>query len=224
MKKKAIIVLAIVICLAAVIFAVSKTGDEAQQEPGKTVSVGDIIETTENTEEDEEPQETEPTEAEKKDPDKIVKVEIPLAFIDYKYQNDLDSFAEDNGYESAKLSRDKKTVTVEMRALSYDLYLTQVGITTIKTICDTFESENYPYVINLGEYNEDFSYVTLLVDSKGFKNATNVDELFEYVSNCCAYYLLQDNDSPDEFKIDICNKKNGKLLATRSYSKNNYLG
>ena len=127
------------------------------------------------------------------------------------------------GYESAEYTWNKKNVKITLRALSYDLYLAKTGIATISAICETFESEDYPYVVNLGEYEADFSYVTLLVNKKKFDKADNVDDLFTHVSNCCAYYLLQDNDSPKEYKIDICDEKTGELLDSRTYNKKDFL-
>ena len=226
MKKKIDTISVVIIGLAAVLFISAKdSGNE--DVTGADVSVSD----TENEKDSSKPTEKETekvteekeTEIEKKDPDKIVEFEIPVLFLDTKYQNDLDAFVKDNGYESATLSFNKKTVKIKLKALSYDIYLVKSGISTISAICETFESKDYPYVVNLGDYEDDFSYVTLLVNNKKFKKATNIDDLFTHVSNCCAYYLLQDNNSPDEYRIDICDNKTGELLATREYNKKDYL-
>ncbi len=233
MKKKIAIVLVVILCLAAVIFIASRDSED-EKIPDTTVSVSDVKEETkeDKTEKNEKEPETEKTterepysadEIEKKDPNEIVEFEIPLVFVDQKYQKNLNKYAKENGYESATLSWDKKKVKIRLKALSYDIYLTQTGISTIRAICETFESKDYPYVVNLGEYEDDFSYVTLLVNKKKFKKADNVDSLFTHVSNCCAYYLLQDNDSPNEYKIDICDEKTGKLLASKSYNKKDFL-
>ncbi len=218
MKKKIIIAVAVIAVLALVVAFTGK--DKENNKNSNGVSIGEVIKPTESTKAE---NETEKNEEENKDPDKIVKIELPLSFIEEKYQNDLDRFVEDNGYKSAKLKRDKKTVEIEMRALSYDIYLTGQGISTMRAICETFESKDYPYVKNLGEYESDFSFITLLVDGNEFKKSENIDNLFGYVANCCAYYLLQDKDAPEEFKIDICGVKNKKLLATRTYNLKDYL-
>lgn len=232
MKKRIVAVVIVVICLAAVIFIGGR--DKTEEKPDNKVSIGEIIETTkenqkeEKTTEKQTEKETEigsftPDEIEKKDPEKIVEFEIPVLFLDLKYQNDLNALVKDKGYESAEYTRNKKTVKIRLKALSYDLYLVKVGMETIKGICETFDSEDYPYVKNLGDYEDDFSHVTLLVSSKKFKKADNVDDLFSHVSNCCAYYLLQAEDSPNKYTIDICDVKTGKLLATREYNKKDFL-
>lgn len=223
MKKKIIIVLIVIVCLAAVIFVAGRNSDNGEK-PNNSVSIGEIINPTGDKDKNEEKETEKETEIQKKDPDKIVEFEIPVLFLEEKYQNNLGALARDKGYESATFSRNKKTVKIKLKALSYDLYLAQTGIATIRAICETFESKEYPYVKDLGEYEDDFSYVTLLVSGKKFKKADNVDLLFARVSNCCAYYLLQDNDSPNEYKIDICDEKTGKLLATKSFNKKDFLG
>ena len=233
MKKKIAIVLVVIICLAAVLFIsgrdsgkddapdVSTTSAEAETKKDKDkVTEKETEKVSETTTES---GSYSPDEVEKKDPDKLVEFELPTLFLDTKYQNNLDLFVKENGYESAEFSFNKKTVKVKLNALSYDIYLVKTGISTISAICETIESEDYPYVVNLGDYEDDFSYVTLLVNQKKFKKAKNADDLFTHVSNCCAYYLLQDSDSPNKYKIDICDEKTGELLATREYNKKDYL-
>ena len=136
----------------------------------------------------------------------------------------LDKFVKDKGYESAELSWNKKNVKIRLRALSYDIYLMKEGISTISAICEIIESKDYPYVVNLGEYEDDFSFVTILVNKKKFKKVNNADALFTYVSNCCAYYLLQDNDSPNEYKIEICDENTGEVLDSRTFNKKALVG
>ncbi len=244
MKKKVAIALVVIICIAA-IFAFGRSSGE-NKEPETTTTVTETTEksaekdknekeTQKDTEKEtektteKEPESTTdlgvftPDEVEKKDPNEIVEFEIPVLFLDAEYQNNLNKLKRDKGYESAEYTWNKKSVKITLKALSYDLYLVKTGISTISAICETFESEDYPYVLNLGEYSEDFSYVTLLVNKKKFQKADNVDDLFKHVSNCCAYYLLQDNDSPNEYKIDICDEKTGELLDSKTFNKKDFL-
>lgn len=232
MNKKLAIAIVVIICIVAVLFVTGRNSDEGK-EPQTTVS---SVDSTKETKKDESGKTQEkatktttenigfsPDEIEKKDPDEIVEFEIPVLFLDAEYQNNLNKLIRDKGYESAEYTWNKKNVKITLRALSYDLYLAKTGIATISAICETFESKDYPYVVNLGEYEADFSYVTLLVNKKKFDKADNVDDLFTHVSNCCAYYLLQDNDSPKEYKIDICDEKTGELLDSRTYNKKDFL-
>lgn len=229
MKKKVIIAIAVIIAVAAIVFAFGRSKEEKPDD--NRVSIGEIIETTtkkngkeEKTTERVTEKETEKeTEIKKKDPDKIVEFEIPLLFVEAEYQNNLKRLAKEKGYESATLSFDKKKVKIKLRSLSYDLYLMKTGISTMSAICETFESKDYPYVKNLGEYEDDFSHVTLLVNSKKYRNADNKDELFTHISNCCAYYLLQDNDSPNKYTIDICDEKTGTKIESRQFNKKDFL-
>lgn len=229
MKKKVIIAIAVIICVAAVVFASGKFSKK-DETPDNKVSIGEIIETTgkkdkaEKTTEKKTEKETEKeTEIKKKDPEKIVEFEIPVLFLEPEYQNNLKKLVREKGYESATYSWDKKNVVIKLRALSYDLYLIKTGLTTINAICETIESEDYPYVINMGEYEDDFSHVEILVDAAGYKKANNADDLFNHVSNCCAYYLLQDESSPDKYTIDICNEKTGTKIESRKFNKKDFL-
>ncbi len=225
MKKKVIIAVVVIIAVAAIVFAFGRKGEDKPDD--NRVSIGEIIETTTNKNGKEEKTTEKVTEKEtdkkKKDPDKIVNFEIPVLFLEAKYQNNLKALARDNGYESATYTRNKQCVKIKLKALSYDIYLVKIGIQTIKAICETFESKDYPYVKNLGEYEDDFSHVTLLVDSKKYMKADNKDDLFAHVSNCCAYYLLQDNDSSDKYTIDIRDEKTGSRIESRQFNKKDFL-
>ena len=152
MKKKVAIVLVVIICLVAVMLVAGRNSDE-DKEPQTTVSA---VEPTNKNDKDKPEKETEkatekvtektteattdigvftPDEIEKKDPDEIVEFEIPLVFLESKYQKNLDKFVKDKGYESAELSWNKKNVKIRLRALSYDIYLMKEGISTISAIC-----------------------------------------------------------------------------------------
>lgn len=229
MKKKAIIAIAVIIAIAAIVFFAGRSNKE--ETPDNNTSIAESVETTtekngkeeKNTEKLTEKETEKETEIEKKDPDKIVSFEMPVFFLDSKYQNDLKALVRDKGYESAVYTRNKQCVKIRLKALSYDLYLVRTGIYTMSAIGETFGSEEFPYVKNLGEYEDDFSYVTLLVDSKKYRSAENKDDLFRHISDCCAYYLLQDNDSPKNYTIEICDEKTGAKIETRKFNKNDYL-
>lgn len=227
MKKKVIIAVAVIICVAAVVFASGKFRKE--ETPDNKVSIGEIIETTtkKNNKEEKttkkEKEDEKETEIKHKDPEKIVEFEIPVLFLESQYQNNLKKFAREKGYESATYSFDKKRVVIRLKALSYDLYLIKTGIATISAICETIESEEFPYVKNLGEYEDDFSHVEMLVDSAAYREAENTDDLFAHVSNCCAYYLLQDKNGPDKYTIDICDEKTGAKIESKKFNKKDFL-
>ena len=229
MKKKIIIAVAVIICVIAVVFASGKFRKE--ETPDNRVSIGEIIETTtKKNVKEEKPanKETEKhsekeTEIKHKDPEKMVQFEIPVLFLDAKYQNNLKKLVRDNGYESATYSVDKKRVIIKLKALSYDLYLIKTGVATISAMCETIESEEFPYVKNLGEYEDDFSHVEILVDSSAYKKAENTNDLFNHISNCCAYYLLQDKNGPDKYTIDICDEKTGNKIESKKFNKNDFL-
>lgn len=231
MKKKAVVILVAVVCIFAAIMAVSSVSKkDADDEGGRVVSIDPNIPTAGDKDDKEEESKKDEDEFEEwsgveehKDPNKIVSVKIPLSFIEEEYRNNLDAYVKAKGYESASLSLDGKTVNVKMRALAYELMKINIGVQTIRAICDTIKTDTYPYVINMGEYEDDFSYVSLLVNEKEFKSSNNADGLFDYVSICCAYYMLNDSSSKNTLKIDIISEKTGELLDSRSFKKNDIL-
>lgn len=207
MKKKLVLIAAVVLVICAVIIGFSlSASQEKKTEPDTSVD-GDgtiVIKITEAQETEETP-----TRA----IDKKTTVRFPLMLIDQQYHDDLDAYAKAKGYEKIKVVGDD--VEIVMTEFSYGLLLTSVGVKTVSGICDTIESEDYPYVLSLTEYNEDFSYIVMGVDKKGYSAADNLNDLYNCIAVYALSYQLYNENSDDKCKIYIVEEGSNILLEER---------
>ena len=157
----------------------------------------------------------------KKGMNEKVEIEIPLLLVEEQYRNDLDKYAEQYGYEKVKLIEKKQTVEITMTALSHDLLLTRIGITVMSSIGSTFESEEFPYMTGIGEYNDDFSEIEIFVDKKGYEKDEQSSLLPYTISEYCIYYQLYTTRDEYECKITVKDSKTKKKIETKTFNQNN---
>ena len=152
----------------------------------------------------------------RKNPDEEVTINIPLSLVDKEYQNDLDAYAKKYGYISAKLEKNE-TVTIKMRALSHSLLLARTGTMVMKEIGAIIDSGDFPYVVQLGTYNRDFSYITLLVKGKEFKKADT--SLLPYMlAECGMYYQLFTTNTDYKCEVVIADHESKEVLFQKTYT------
>lgn len=152
--------------------------------------------------------------------DETVDVEMPLELVDEKYRDDLDGFCRENGYESASLSSDGKSVKVTVNEFNYKLKMTNRGMDAIKGIYSVAEgSEAYPYVKGIESYDDkNFSQVTLLVDKKKYE-ADPSKELAAYtIGQSCLRYQAYSTLTDYECKVTVKDSKTKKVLETKTYN------
>ena len=146
----------------------------------------------------------------KKGMNEKVDIEIPLLLIEEKYRNDLDKYAEEYGYEKVKLNKKTQTVEITMTAMSHELLLTRIGITIMSSIGSTFESEEFPYMTGIGEYNDDFSEIEIFVDKEGYKNDQQSSLLPYTIGQFCMHYQLYTTRTEYECKVTVKDSKTKK--------------
>lgn len=157
-------------------------------------------------------QSTEP----RKDPNEDVIINIPLSLIDKEYHNNLDAYVQNHGYISAVLE-DNETVTIKMRALSHSILLARTGTMVMKEIGAIIDSGDFPYVVDLGEYSRDFSYITLLVKGKEFKKADT--SLLPYMlAECAMYYQLFTTNTQHKSEIVVADHETKEILFQKTYT------
>ena len=202
MKKALIIILCIVALVAAIVIFTGK--DEPSENPSTTLSGQEAETTTEYVA---------PTlENGTKNPDKLVKITLPLSYYDASNQCDISGFFQKSSYESCKVNQSKRTFTVTMKSITHDFMLSNVGLQTMKSLADLIDSGKYPYMKAFGKYNADFSEIEFLVDAKKYKAATDTDELLTYIASCGVFYQLYTTEDKYECKVTISSEKSGKLL------------
>ncbi len=148
--------------------------------------------------------------------DKTIKINLPLELIEEKYRDNLDAYCSSYGYDSAKLNKDN-TVTVKMSALTHSLLLTRMGLTVMTQIGNVLDSGDYPYFKDIGVYNEDFSYIVLLVDGKKYKEESTSNFLPYVVSEFCMYYQLYTTRDNYQCEVVIADEKTKEVVYSNIY-------
>lgn len=213
MKKRVIvgIVIVLVIIIAAVaLFSGKDEPDEPVSSSGTTVS-------QQETQKDNTPDIVNGT----KNPDKLVRVTLPLLFYDAKKKGDTEGFIHAGNYEKISVDEKDKTFTVTMKSITHDFMLSSVGIQVIKSIVSLLDNKDYPYVKQLGNYNSDFSEIELLVDAKEYQAAENKDEIAPFVASCGIFYQVYSTENSYSCKVLIKSVKSGKIIDEYVAQQNN---
>lgn len=206
MKKK-IIIAVIVIAVIAVAAAFINTGKDEKETTsapaGQPVTVNIEPETTKKIKE--------------ASPDKKVTVTFPADFVDAEYKDNLDAFVKANGFISAEYTKDGN-VKIKMRALSYSLILSNIGMDTIKSIAYLLDSEDYPYFTDLLKYNEDFSEVVIAVNKEEYGKLADKETFLAQIALVCLFYQSYNEDSEGKCEITVCEEKTNILIETREFT------
>lgn len=212
MKKRVIIGIIVVLVLAAVIALTAK-----KQQPDEAASTTTSAASQQETTEDNTPELQNGT----KNPDKLVKVTLPLSFYDAVKKADTSGFINKGNYEKIDINEKQKTFTVTMRSITYDFMLSNVGIQVIKNIVTLLDNKDYPYIKSLGDYNSDFSEIELIVDEKEYGKAKNTGEIGPFVANCGVFYQIYSTENSYSCKVVIRGEKNNSVLDEYSAQFNN---
>ncbi len=153
--------------------------------------------------------------------DDEVKVTMPLVFLDEKYRKDIKKYCEDFGYIEATVNEKKQTVTVIMRALSYDLNLVKIGTTVMRNIGDTIDSGEYPYVKGLDSYSSNFDEIVMLVDGEGYKKDAQHGLLPYFLGECGMYYQIFTTENEYHCTVKIKDEKTGEIIDEKYYETDN---
>lgn len=203
MKKSVIIGLCVALVIIVAIAIFSK--NDKPEEP----AVSDTTVTTQQeTTEDNTPELQNGT----KNPDKLVKVTIPLSFYDAVKKADTNGFIHSGNYEKLDVNEKNKTFTVTMKSLPYDFMLTNVGLQVIQSVVTLLDNEKYPYIKALGEYNSDFSVIELIVDEEEYGKAKNTDEIGPFVASCGIFYQMYSTENKYRCNVVIRAQSDNKVL------------
>ena len=203
MKKKVFAgIIVILVIVAAIVFFTRK--DKPEEPTTTTVSQQEQQETTQDN--------TPEIQNGTKNPDKLIKITIPLAFYSDKKQGDTDGFVHKGNYEKIEINEKKKTFTVTMKSITHDFMLSNVGIQVIKSITSLLDNKDYPYIKQLGKYNSDFSEIELIVDEEKYEAAKNKDEIAPFVASCGVFYQMYSTENDYKCKVIIKGEKSGNVI------------
>ena len=96
---------------------------------------------------------------------------------------------------------------------------TKKGFGIINTIGQLMESDTYPYFKNLGEYNDNFSYIELTVDKKGYEKDEFSSQLPAYIADICMHnYQLFTTTADYSCTVAVKDAKTGKVIYENTYT------
>ncbi|MCM1544464.1 MAG: hypothetical protein NC110_04110 [Ruminococcus sp.] len=157
------------------------------------------------------------TEEDKVAKNRTVKFELPIGMIDKKYRNDLDAYCEANGFISAKLNKRTQTVTIKMKSFSHELLLGNIGMTVLKSINEIASSKKYPSVKQIKKINtDDFSEVTILVDSRQYKK--DGDSAPYVIGQSCLLYQLYAGVKNYSCTVNVVDQKTNQVIDQKVYT------
>lgn len=197
--KKAIALALVIFSILCVFTACKK--DEGNPEADEDIKVIDF-DTTRPTEK--------PTEVK---PNKTYKVKVPSIFVEGEAGGDIKEYGERFGYEIKE--EDNGTLTMKMDGMTYSLMLSTVGMKTMVALGELVDSGEYPYVVKLGDYNEDFSYILMLVNADKYKKAggqPSYEELAFIIGQLGLYYQQFTVEEENICQVVIAGSKSGKVL------------
>ena len=144
---------------------------------------------------------------------KNYKVRVPASLLSGDAGGNLQKYADTYGYD-IKEHKDG-TVTMKMDGMTYSLMLTKIGLDTMVVLGEIVDSGNYPYVVKLGDYNKDFSYILMLVNDNKYKQLgkkPSYEELAFIIGQMGLYYQQFTTEEENICKVVIAGSKSGKVL------------
>ncbi len=212
MRKKVFIGIAVLlVILAVIIFTVKK--DDNGEDPSSSAATSE-----QTTTEDKTPDIINGT----KNPNKLVKVTLPLSYYDAAAKADTNGFINKGNYQKLEINEKDKTFTATMKSLTYDLMLSNVGLQVIRNIAEILDdNKKYPYVKDLGDYNSDFSQIELIVDKELYAEADNTDDLAPFVAGCGIFYQMYSTENNYSCTVTIVSEEDNEVLDRYSAQADN---
>lgn len=212
MRKKVFIGIAVLLVILAVIIFTGKKDDNGET-PSSSAATSE-----QTTTEDKTPDIINGT----KNPNKLVKVTLPLSYYDAAAKADTNGFINKGNYQKLEINEKDKTFTATMKSLTYDLMLSNVGLQVIRNIAEILDdNKKYSYVKDLGDYNSDFSQIELIVDKELYAEADNTDDLAPFVAGCGIFYQMYSTENSYSCTVTIVSEKDNEVLDSYSAQADN---
>lgn len=164
---------------------------------------------------------TEENNTEQKEIDDEVKVTMPLVFLGEEYKDDLAAYCEANNFISCKLNEKDQTMTVTMRALTYDLNLVKIGTQVMRNIGSAVDSGEYPYAQKLESYSQNFDEIVMLVDGKEYKKDEQSSLLPYFLGECGMFYQIYTTENEYHCTVKIKDAESGEIIEEKYYETDN---
>ncbi len=152
-------------------------------------------------------------------PNKTVKINVPATFIESKANGNLEKYAATYGY---KITEEKDgSLTMKMDGITYSLMLSNVGMEVMMSLGEIVDSGSCPYAVRLQDYNEDFSYILMQVDTKKYKEHKDeipYEDLAYIIGQCGLYYQCFTVEEENKCEVILASSKTGKVVHREVYT------
>lgn len=144
---------------------------------------------------------------------KTYKIKVPSYLVKSEAGGDIQKYSATFGYD---IEEEKDgTMTMKMDGMTYSLLLSTIGMKVMMSLGEIVDTGDYPYVVELGDHNEDFSYILMLVNADKYKKAENkppYDELAFIIGQLGLYYQSFTAEEENKCEVVIAGYKSGKVL------------
>ena len=150
---------------------------------------------------------------------KTMKINVPASFIEGKANGDLRSYAATYGYE---ITEEKDgSLTMKMDGITYSLMLSNIGMEVMMSLGEIVDSGDYPYVVKLQDYNEDFSYILMQIDTdkyKKHKDKIPCEDLAFLIGRFGLYYQCFTIEKDNKCEVVLASSKTGEIIHREIYT------
>lgn len=130
-----------------------------------------------------------------------VKIDISASSLKKSDLEDLDAYAEKNGYVSAKYNKKDGTVTVVINEIDHKKMMYQLGVSVISNVYGMMNSDSpYGDCIKNIERNKDFTEMIIDVDKETYQSDPTNYTMVTLTGNSCLVYLSY-TDMPEEEQV-----------------------
>ena len=110
---------------------------------------------------------------------------------------------------------------MKMDGITYSLMLSNVGMEVMMSLGDIVDSGNCPYAVKLQDYNEDFSYILMQVDTKKYKKHKDdmpYEDLAYVIGQLGLYYQFYTIEEENKCEVILASSKTGKVVFREIYT------
>ena len=150
---------------------------------------------------------------------KNIRISVPSDFVRSEAGGDVRKYAATYGYE-IKEDNDGN-MTMKMDGRTYSFMLSGISLKVMISLGDIVDSGDYPYIVRLGDYSEDFSYILMLVNQKKYKKAEETPsykELADMIGLCGLYYQYFTKEKDNSCQVILADSKTGEIVYRDIYT------
>lgn len=207
MKKYIALMLVILTVLCC--FTACKNSEDSSNIPPEDIKVIDFDTTRE------------PDETTTVKNNKNITINVPSVLAESHADGSLEQYAATYGYKIEK--EEDGSVTMKMDGITYSLMLSNIGMEVMMSLGDIVDGNDFPYAVRLQDYNQDFSYILMLVDTKEYKKHKDekpYEDLAFYTGQCGLYYQFFTQNQEKKCEVILASSETGKIVYRETYTGN----